>query len=134
MSRLFRLLCIIFVVFPIRVTAWWCEGHMVVAEIARQQIEKAKTDDSVQGRLDDLIDVLSSVTGDKDQSDTFTTAACWADDLEAHKLGAMVSWHYINQVTCHATFIDSCLIRMRWSTPVTLRACSDLQVSSKPVC
>lgn len=98
MWKLFRLLCIPFVVFPTRVSAWWCEGHMVIAEIARQQIEKAKTDDSVKDRLDDLIALLSSVTDDKHQSDTFTTAACWADDLEAHKLGAMASWHYINQV------------------------------------
>jgi hypothetical protein len=63
--------------------AWHDSGHMVVAEIARQGLRSKVLAEA---------DWLLKIDADP-KSDSFLTAACWADD---HKSKESAPWHYIN--------------------------------------
>lgn len=70
---------------PLR--AWNAEGHMAVAQLAYHHL-----DPTVKARCDALIAVPVSPGGSA--TNTFVTAACWADDFR-NELGTPTS-HYIN--------------------------------------
>lgn len=69
------------------VLAWNAEGHMAVAQLAYNHL-----DPTVKARCDALIAVPVSPGGTA--TNTFVTAACWADDYR-NELGTP-TWHYIN--------------------------------------
>lgn len=67
--------------------AWNAEGHMLVAQIARNHLDPA-----IQAQCDSLI-ALPVAYGTSENS-TFVTSACWADDAKS-SLGTGI-WHYID--------------------------------------
>ena len=67
--------------------AWNAEGHMAVAQLAYNNL-----DPTVKAKCDALIAVSVSPGGSS--TNTFVTAACWADDYKS-QLGTG-TWHYID--------------------------------------
>eukprot|EP00239_Pterosperma_sp_CCMP1384_P000533 CAMPEP_0197852656 /NCGR_PEP_ID=MMETSP1438-20131217/21161_1 /TAXON_ID=1461541 /ORGANISM="Pterosperma sp., Strain CCMP1384" /LENGTH=424 /DNA_ID=CAMNT_0043466813 /DNA_START=125 /DNA_END=1399 /DNA_ORIENTATION=+ len=77
--------------------AWDCEGHMVVAAIARKELEsQGNTYEPILTKLSTITGYLGDVSGD----DSFDVvhSACWADTLSHHNFTALDSWHYLNTV------------------------------------
>lgn len=70
--------------------AWWCVGHMVIAEIARQNLESG-----VEAQVNAQFAFLNKWFP---QSNDMISGACWADDLKSQNLEVMAGWHFINQV------------------------------------
>jgi len=70
--------------------AWWCTGHMIVAEIARQNL-----DSGIEAKVNAVMSWLST-NGPFPQSPDMVNGACWADDLKSQGLEAMEGWHFIN--------------------------------------
>lgn len=71
--------------------AWWCTGHMIIGEIARQNLETG-----VEDKVNTVMQFLSD-KGGFSQSPDMVNGACWADDLKSQGLTAMAGWHFINQ-------------------------------------
>jgi hypothetical protein len=69
--------------------AWWCTGHMTIAEIARQNLD-AGVEEKVNAQFQYLNQWFT-------QSNDMVSGACWADDLKSSKLEVMAGWHFINQ-------------------------------------
>ncbi|KAH9579811.1 S1/P1 nuclease [Trypanosoma melophagium] len=70
--------------------AWWCRGHMVVAEIARRHLEP-----NVAALVEEAAADFS-VSGPFPKSPDLVQLACWADDIKALGLGVMREWHFID--------------------------------------
>ena len=74
--------------------AWWCTGHMLVAQIAQTDLQE--NDPAAlawaQGLVANLAGSLTHGT-----SDTFVESACWPDDIKVFNLQAMNDWHYVDQ-------------------------------------
>lgn len=68
--------------------AWNGTGHMLVAEVAYQQL-----DPSTAEQVDRLIKKVHPLY---DRVDSFTTAGPWADDIKGHSIKFLDSWHYID--------------------------------------
>jgi hypothetical protein len=67
--------------------AWNAEGHMLVAQIARNHLDPA-----VKAQCDALIALPVAYGGS--QNSTFVTSACWADDAKSALSTGI--WHYID--------------------------------------
>eukprot|EP01060_Flectonema_neradi_P039431 TRINITY_DN867_c1_g1_i1.p1 TRINITY_DN867_c1_g1~~TRINITY_DN867_c1_g1_i1.p1 ORF type:complete len:303 (+),score=58.63 TRINITY_DN867_c1_g1_i1:51-911(+) len=67
---------------------WWCEGHMLVAEIAVLNMEP-----QLVAQLNNITSYLTNQGFP--QSADFTQSACWADDIKK-TLSSTESWHFIN--------------------------------------
>jgi hypothetical protein len=66
--------------------AWWGTGHIVVAQIAYDRLEpRAKAE----------VDRLIAIDAPPD-SNTFITAAAWADDLKLVDVHFYDEWHYLD--------------------------------------
>jgi hypothetical protein len=66
--------------------AWWGTGHMVVAQIAYDRLDpRAKAE----------VDRLIAIDALPD-SNTFVTAAAWADDLKLLDVHLYDEWHYLD--------------------------------------
>eukprot|EP01001_Neometanema_parovale_P007762 NODE_4054_length_1122_cov_82.674675_g3860_i0.p1 GENE.NODE_4054_length_1122_cov_82.674675_g3860_i0~~NODE_4054_length_1122_cov_82.674675_g3860_i0.p1 ORF type:complete len:294 (+),score=97.10 NODE_4054_length_1122_cov_82.674675_g3860_i0:57-938(+) len=70
--------------------AWWCTGHMTVAEIAKQSLS-----DDTKKMVDEYVTYMYK-QGNFTMNPTMVEAACWADDLKEDGLYAMGDWHFIN--------------------------------------
>ncbi|MDB6070980.1 MAG: nuclease [Verrucomicrobiales bacterium] len=86
---------------PGKVRAWNAEGHMAVAQIAYNHLHP-----TVKAKCDALIAVPLTYGGTA--TNTFVTAACWADDFKS-QLGSG-TWHYIDlpislDGTSYASFV-----------------------------
>src|SRR5438132_10178926 len=85
--RILRYIAALFVLaMPIRACAWWTTGHMVVAEIAYRRLSA-----HAKAEVDRLIAIDAPAN-----SNTFVTAACWADDLKALGVHAYDEWHFVD--------------------------------------
>jgi S1/P1 Nuclease len=73
---------------PARVLAWWDMGHMVVAQIAYDNLDKG-----TQRWADSLI---GTVTAHYPETFNFVEASAWPDDLKKHGINVYDSWHYTN--------------------------------------
>lgn len=71
--------------------AWWCYGHVIVAEIARQSVT-----DEVNEKVDDYMAFLREKADFTKCGPNYVACACWADDLKSDGLFAMAQWHFIN--------------------------------------
>ena len=65
--------------------AWWDAGHMVVAQIAYERLDR-----KVKTKVDRYVGAMGPVFSN---SASFVTAACWADDISSLGLKAFASWH-----------------------------------------
>jgi len=75
--------------FQSSVISWWCTGHMLVAQIALNNINVSSSSDMCI----ELVLKMQEFT----TSSTFTTSACWADDLKGNNVHEFDNWHFINQ-------------------------------------
>ena len=67
--------------------AWWCTGHMLVANVAlRSMCQKTK---------DATADLIDMQTKYNPKSPDFMQTACWADDIKGTS-NLYDTWHYIN--------------------------------------
>jgi hypothetical protein len=69
--------------------AWWCGGHMLVAQIAYQTV-----DDDTRNFIQNVSQSFST-QGPWPKSPDFTQLACWADDIKSN-IAVMEGWHFIN--------------------------------------
>lgn len=75
--------------FSTSVFAWNSTGHMVIAEIAYQQLDpvvKSKVDDLVEKMQQEYPNILN-----------FVDMATWADNLRSQRIDVYAHWHYIDQ-------------------------------------
>lgn len=77
-----------FTILSIPADAWGCEGHMLVAEIARRHLHATNRIKA------DAIAMDFMESGPFPRSPDMVQAACWADDLKGWHQNAMKSWHY----------------------------------------
>lgn len=71
--------------------AWWCTGHMTVAQIAKNTMSS-----SAVSAVEEIVSNLSQ-EGPFPKTPDFMQVACWADDLKSLGLDAMATWHFFNQ-------------------------------------
>lgn len=86
-----RLKVCVWVLISLQVWSWGCTGHMLVAQIAQNdlQSELPEAFTWASGLVGNLAGVLTHNT-----SNTFVESACWADDIKAFNLVAMNDWHF----------------------------------------
>jgi hypothetical protein len=87
LKRLTAVTAILFALFAAAPSqAWWGTGHMVVAQVAYDRLNpKAKAE------VDRLIAIDALP-----ESNTFVTAAAWADDLKLLDVHLYDEWHYLD--------------------------------------
>ena len=85
-----RILLFAFALLATITRGWWCTGHMIIAEIARHNL-----DDGVESSLNQVILKLKE-DGTFSKCTSFIPCACWSDDLKSDGLTAMAGWHFIN--------------------------------------
>ncbi|RHW72286.1 single strand-specific nuclease [Trypanosoma brucei equiperdum] len=88
LSSLCITLALITSFIPAAVDGWWDFGHMVVAEIARRNL-----DNDVARVVETYIQHLSE-SGPFPNIPDFVQSACWPDDLKRYRMDAMDGWHY----------------------------------------
>lgn len=71
-----------------RAAAWWADGHMLVAQIAYNNLSSVS-----QNAVNALIDVLAL---DYPKSPDFVTASCWADDIKSMGVSQWNNDHYVD--------------------------------------
>jgi hypothetical protein len=84
-------------------TAWFCDGHMAVAQIAR---DSGIMTPATLAAADTLISYLNADY--PETGTTFTEAACWADDLKSHGAAQEADWHYLDLPVCRLANNASC--------------------------
>ncbi|CBZ28830.1 p1/s1 nuclease [Leishmania mexicana MHOM/GT/2001/U1103] len=70
------------------VLGWGCVGHMLLAEIARRQLDIANEE-----KIQKMAAVFSD-NGPFPMSPSMVQAACWADDVKFWRQYAMSTWHF----------------------------------------
>jgi hypothetical protein len=75
-------------IFPLTTHAWNALGHMVVANIAYQHLNK-----EVRDTVDDLASHLHEQYPDME---SFLQLAYWPDAIRSQKIETSTHWHYIN--------------------------------------
>jgi hypothetical protein len=88
---------------PLRSSAWWDTGHMVVAQIGYDELkpETRKWADSL----------IATVTANYPKIHGFVEASTWPDDIKGNGIKVYDSWHYTNiplneeglEIPCTAT-------------------------------
>ena len=86
------MLSVLFALFGVS-SAWWCNGHMVTAMIARLELLE-----SAPEVFDKVREVLEPLDGDLTHglNNNFVESSCWADDLKAYGLGSTFAWHFLD--------------------------------------
>lgn len=73
------------------VLGWGCLGHMLVAEIARRQLDAGNAEKI------EAMTMRFSDNGPFPWSPDMVQAACWPDDVKGWHQYAMGTWHYVDQ-------------------------------------
>jgi len=74
--------------------SWWCTGHMLVAQIAQDDLA-AEAPEALEWAQTLVTDLPSALT--HGTSNTFVESACWPDDIKSYGLEAMNDWHFVDQ-------------------------------------
>ena len=75
---------------PLPAAAWWCDGHMLTAQVALDSgIMSAATVASVQAVTAEIVRYYPA-------SPEFVSSACWADDLKSGGAYQEAEFHYID--------------------------------------
>lgn len=81
----------------VSVRAWSCEGHMLVAEIARRHLNS-----NARLTLERAMQSFS-LNGPFPRATDMVEAACWMDDIKMYHQWSMNYWHFIDQeVRCES--------------------------------
>lgn len=84
MKKKFAALIIIFF-FSVKLFAWWDVPHMLICQIAKNQLDGAT--------IQKVEDLLSYFESDFPESSTFITASCFPDDITTLGLSGFKVWH-----------------------------------------
>lgn len=104
MKLVLALLAICLAVSP--VAAFWSTGHMIVAQIAYNELKRI--DPTYLAQIENEIKVLKQYS--VEDLDTFVESAVWADDNKDIQWTAFNNWH----------FIDTPVILDEWSGPTSV--------------
>jgi hypothetical protein len=85
MKRLTQLIFVGILACNFPAFGWWDSGHMVVAKIAEERLNK-----NAKSKTKELIDEIGQTCSD---STTFIEAACWLDDILNRGVGMVATWH-----------------------------------------
>ena len=91
MRATFACFAVVAALMALSADAWWCTGHMAIAELAKQQMSK-----DIYLQVESIAEALSA-SGPFPKSPDFMQMACWADDLKSQYVEEMEQWHFINQ-------------------------------------
>ena len=91
--RAFITSLLIFCVTLFQSQAWWETGHMLVAQIAKQEL--LANYPSVYSRAENITLFIKGLT--KNLSDSFIEAAVWMDDIKGDPFDTFYTWHFINR-------------------------------------
>nr|CCC90998.1 putative single strand-specific nuclease [Trypanosoma congolense IL3000] len=97
-SPLCPLLLIVASLLPLHASGWWGFGHMVVAEIARRNL-----DEKIMRTLENYTQHLS-MSGPFPEIPDFVQSACWPDDLKGYNLRVMNGWHFTDNIYIRGNF------------------------------
>lgn len=71
-------------------SAWWCDGHMLTAQVALDSgIMSAGSIQSAQA-------IIAEIASYYPQSPEMISSACWADDLKSEGAYQEANWHFID--------------------------------------
>lgn len=99
----FFILPILFSLIPINALAWNAMGHMVIANIAYEQLKP-----DVREKVDLLVGSLNKEYPDMA---TFLNLAYWPDSLRSQQIETFTHWHYIDiPYSSDGTQIDNSVI------------------------
>ena len=73
--------------------SWWETGHMLVAEIAKQDL--LKNNPEVYKRAEEISLFVKGLTGNL--TDTFIESAIWLDDIKTEGWNALFTWHFVDR-------------------------------------
>lgn len=73
---------------PLQTFAWNCLGHMVIANIAYQNLKP-----EVRTKVDTLVSFFQK---EYPEVDSFIKLSCWPDMIRSQNITTFVDWHYIN--------------------------------------
>jgi len=82
-----RKLFLLILLYTVQATAWWETPHMLVAEIAYENLTP-----DVRKRADELIAIHAK---QYPKTNDFVTASIWADDIRAQGDKSYSTWHYV---------------------------------------
>ena len=88
MRVFFSLFCIL--VITVNINCWWNEGHMIVANIAKQDL--LKRDPEAYYLMNNLTSVLEGQR--HGQVKSFVESATWPDLVKKFELNLMDPWHF----------------------------------------
>jgi len=100
-------LVVLIVSLPCPAYGWWDTGHMLVAQIAWNHLNKQASPTVLAA----VSNAVTSLQVYSDTSNTFVTAACWMDDLKENGMYQFSNWHFIDIPICvqsNDTDIDAC--------------------------
>ncbi|KRX05349.1 Phospholipase C/P1 nuclease domain [Pseudocohnilembus persalinus] len=73
-----------------QVLSWWENGHMLVAQIAKNELLNSRL--KVWNRANQLVKSMNGL--DSDINDSFVTSAVWPDDIKDKAMNFWDLWHY----------------------------------------
>src|SRR4029079_13629150 len=90
MKHIIRALSVFFIslLFPVITLAWNATGHMLVANIAYENLKP-----EVRDNIDTLVTLMHT---QHVNIATFADLAVWPDTLHAQKIETYTHWHYID--------------------------------------
>ena len=77
----------------ISVQGWWETGHMLVAQIAKNELLAEHPD--IYERAENITLLLKGLT--QNLTDTFVEAAVWLDDIKEDQWESFYSWHFVDR-------------------------------------
>lgn len=77
----------------VQVLAWWETGHMLVAQIAKQDL--LENYPNIYKRAEDISLFVKGLTSNL--SDTFIESAVWMDDIKNEPWNSFFEWHFIDR-------------------------------------
>ena len=74
-------------------SCWWDGGHMMTAEIAKQEI-KARNE-TLFAQIEKYVTIISPLCDERSQD--FVQAASWADDIKDNAMSFWYNWHFYDK-------------------------------------
>ncbi len=111
--------------------AWWCDGHMLTATVAKNcGIMSSTTFDAVESLVEELNSYYS-------QSPEFVSAACWADDLKtlnaAQESVSQLGHYHLEGAFARQTPCPACCCCETESWPRDVKSPSSLRTFARVV-
>lgn len=87
-----KALLLLSIVLISSVSCWWDGGHMLTAEIAKQEIIARSP--ALFAKIDKYVTALSPFCDSRSQD--FVQSASWLDDIKDDAMSFWFNWHFFN--------------------------------------